>query len=276
MAASKSTSRGGRLNPFHHASPRSPYQPRLLCPEQKLDSQNEPSHRTSQSHVLHFLAGRLCGSARIDLGAPLQSAHRALSQFDGRYVLAPSAVSDQPLLPCRHARFRPAFDQLACRRALPSPGSASHRLSRPIAPASGSVRFLGAADASGIVELDRNGMVEWSDNVLISSEPQSEDTIDHDAGVVAADEPLLESVNQWLDQAATFANRLRSGRMPTNHNAAFQPYELYSFARKHGISVDCAREILEQFGADRVRSDLEALRFSLSMRRQAQTCNSTG
>jgi len=49
--------------------------------------------------------------------------------------------------------------------------------------------------------------------------------------------------------------------MSTSFRKASQPYELYMFARKHGLTVDCARTILGIFGADRVGSDRVALAY---------------
>ncbi|MET3901384.1 hypothetical protein ABIB57_005354 [Devosia sp. UYZn731] len=37
-----------------------------------------------------------------------------------------------------------------------------------------------------------------------------------------------------------------------------QPYELFTFARKHGLPLDSAREIVERFGADRAGADAAA------------------
>ena len=37
-----------------------------------------------------------------------------------------------------------------------------------------------------------------------------------------------------------------------------QPYELFMFAKKHGIGLDRAREILELHGSDRSSADLAA------------------
>ena len=36
---------------------------------------------------------------------------------------------------------------------------------------------------------------------------------------------------------------------------AAQPYELYMFARKHGLTVSQAREILDRYGSDRAGAD---------------------
>lgn len=43
--------------------------------------------------------------------------------------------------------------------------------------------------------------------------------------------------------------------------SAGQPYELYAFARKHGLTVDRARTIIEKHGNDRPRSDEAAKEF---------------
>lgn len=37
-----------------------------------------------------------------------------------------------------------------------------------------------------------------------------------------------------------------------------QPYELFTFARRHGISVALARRIIERFGSDREGADVAA------------------
>lgn len=37
-----------------------------------------------------------------------------------------------------------------------------------------------------------------------------------------------------------------------------QPYELFTFARKHGLPLDSAREIIERFGGDREGADAAA------------------
>ena len=44
--------------------------------------------------------------------------------------------------------------------------------------------------------------------------------------------------------------------------AAGEGYELDYFARKHGISTDQARQLLETFGNDRARLDAEAEKLS--------------
>lgn len=38
-----------------------------------------------------------------------------------------------------------------------------------------------------------------------------------------------------------------------------QPYELFMFARRHGIELELARAILNQHGADRAGSDAAAM-----------------
>lgn len=54
--------------------------------------------------------------------------------------------------------------------------------------------------------------------------------------------------------------------MTSAHYKASQPYELFMFARKHGLAVDCARAILDIFGADRRGADRVALAFKLTLK----------
>lgn len=46
--------------------------------------------------------------------------------------------------------------------------------------------------------------------------------------------------------------------MTATKSAYGQPYELFMFARKHGIAVPDAREILDRCGADRDGADAAA------------------
>ena len=41
-----------------------------------------------------------------------------------------------------------------------------------------------------------------------------------------------------------------------------QPYELFTFARRHRISVTLARRIIEQYGSDRAGADAAAKEFA--------------
>ncbi|MGV1771656.1 MULTISPECIES: hypothetical protein [Rhizobium/Agrobacterium group] len=49
----------------------------------------------------------------------------------------------------------------------------------------------------------------------------------------------------------------------TNETTAQQPYEPVSFAKKHRISVEDARTIIEKHGADRKNADKEGRRVSV-------------
>lgn len=55
--------------------------------------------------------------------------------------------------------------------------------------------------------------------------------------------------------------------MPTPCSLAQQPYELFSFARKHGLPIDAARAIIEDFGVDREGADGAAFQLYLVGRR---------
>jgi hypothetical protein len=54
------------------------------------------------------------------------------------------------------------------------------------------------------------------------------------------------------------AGRRRSFGMDAERNSEGQAYELFMFARKHGISIADARDILDKFGADREGADKAA------------------
>ncbi|BCH61086.1 hypothetical protein RvVAR0630_37100 [Agrobacterium vitis] len=49
----------------------------------------------------------------------------------------------------------------------------------------------------------------------------------------------------------------------TNETTAQKPYEPVSFAKKHRISVEDARSIIEKHGADRKNADKEGRRVSV-------------
>lgn len=54
--------------------------------------------------------------------------------------------------------------------------------------------------------------------------------------------------------------------MPKKNTTAAQPYELFTFARRHDIPVEEARRILETYGIDRVASDVAAREVAHSNR----------
>ena len=51
--------------------------------------------------------------------------------------------------------------------------------------------------------------------------------------------------------------------MTSTSRPAQQPYELFGFARKYGLSIDAARIIIDHFGVDREGADNAALRLWL-------------
>lgn len=61
---------------------------------------------------------------------------------------------------------------------------------------------------------------------------------------------------------------MRSSRMKNKPETGGQPYEPFMFARKHGLSIDEARKILDEYGGDRAGSDAAATALS---RREAKT-----
>ncbi|MDB5535265.1 MAG: hypothetical protein JWQ65_140 [Devosia sp.] len=61
---------------------------------------------------------------------------------------------------------------------------------------------------------------------------------------------------------------MRSSRMKNEPETGGQPYEPFMFARKHGLSIDEARKILDEYGGDRAGSDAAATALS---RREAKT-----
>ncbi|PXA97823.1 hypothetical protein DMC47_11765 [Nostoc sp. 3335mG] len=48
--------------------------------------------------------------------------------------------------------------------------------------------------------------------------------------------------------------------MLTSSAPGNQPYELFSFARRHNLPIDTARSIIDRFGADREGADMAAKR----------------
>lgn len=46
-----------------------------------------------------------------------------------------------------------------------------------------------------------------------------------------------------------------------DHRPGSQPYELFMFARKHGLPLHAARAIIDEYGCDRVSADTAAIAY---------------
>jgi hypothetical protein len=64
---------------------------------------------------------------------------------------------------------------------------------------------------------------------------------------------------------------MRSPGMKDNEpETGGQPYELFMFARKHGLTIAVARKILDEYGADRAGSDEAAKAIDVKSVRRRQ------